>query len=238
MYFLLSEMSIPLRTLLATALTYLVLTVATSGCANSKLFQGGDLLTRQVEGQDTSGNTTHATVFAWDADRSATIVNSLGFSCFQIAEVFEERSSEVSATLVTALTRAIASDSTAPSDRLEFARIAATEGLALSERDELNTFINIGLFHICMINANGGLKANGLNGNTVQSESLAAIMKLMDTAIEIERIRAETVTRAVPVASELQVEEPGSRVSRDVVPIPRSVGALRDSVVTTESPVE
>ena len=121
-----------------------------------------------------------ATVFSWDATRSATMINSSGFACFQIAELASNTQNQVAAQAVTGALSAISRGDVTDPDEIRFARNAATQTVLASERDRINTFMNVSLFHLCMINANGGISRDSMS---------VMFREVLNTAAQIEVAR-------------------------------------------------
>jgi hypothetical protein len=96
-------------------------------------------------------------LFVWSPKNTAAFVNSDGKGCVQGAEVFHEKSGKVDVSNeLLGILKGIDVGSESP-EGSGLAIEIANEILALRTNTERNTYLSIGMFGLCQLQANGGL---------------------------------------------------------------------------------
>jgi hypothetical protein len=140
------------------------------------------------------GKVKSSKIFVWSPKNSAAFVNFEGHGCVQGAEVFHEKSGkvDVGAELLAVLSGIDLSKGSEGEKAL--ALEITNEIVALRTNSERNTYLSIGMFGLCQLQANGGL---------TKIELLELMGKLLDNSLKIGEGQAPMVSEEeTPVVSE------------------------------------
>lgn len=137
----------------------------------------------ELKAQDKDGKSTASKLFVWSPKNSAAFVNHEGNGCVQGAEVFHEKSGkiDVSNELLGILKGIDISSSSSTEDKA-LALEVTNEIVSLRTNSERNTYLGIGMFGLCQLQANGGLTKN---------ELLTLIGQLIDSSLQVGTPPAE-----------------------------------------------
>jgi hypothetical protein len=115
-----------------------------------------------------------ARIFLWSPKNSAAILNSSGRGCIQGAEVFAEKTGklDISADLL----KTLASLPTTGNNEKALGLELTNSLIQLRVTSERNTYLGIGLFGICQLQANSGL---------TQEQAKEAVLKLFEASLKI-----------------------------------------------------
>ncbi|MDC5301054.1 hypothetical protein OHW80_06805 [Acinetobacter baumannii] len=113
------------------------------------------------------------TIFVWSPKNNAAISNREGKGCIQGADVFhnEDVSVDISNKLLELVNGIALSKNTSAEDKL-VAIDTVSKIVQLKTNTERNTYLSLGMFGLCQLNANGGL-------------SNAELLRLVGQLIEI-----------------------------------------------------
>jgi hypothetical protein len=131
----------------------------------------------ELKAEDKDGNVTASKLFVWSPKNSAAFVNHEGNGCVQGAEVFHEKSGkiDVSNELLGILKGIDITSSSSPEDKA-LAIEVTNEIVSLRTNSERNTYLGIGMFGLCQLQANGGV---------TNTELLVLIGQLIESSLQV-----------------------------------------------------
>lgn len=118
-----------------------------------------------------------STLFVWSPKNSAAFVNAEGKACVQGADVFHEKSGSVdfSSELLGILKGVQLSSGSSPEEKA-LAINLANDIISLKTNSERNTYLSIGMFGLCQLQANGGI---------TNSELLVLVSELIQSSLKV-----------------------------------------------------
>lgn len=138
-----------------------------------------------------------STLFVWSPKNSAAFVNGDGKACVQGAEVFHEKSGSVDiSNEVLGLLKGVQLSADSSAEEKAIAVSLANDIINLKTNSERNTYLSIGMFGLCQLQANGGI---------TKTELLALVSELIESSLQ--------VGIKVPLISE--PEEPSGETSNN-----------------------
>lgn len=136
-----------------------------------------------------------ATLFVWNPKNNAAVINSNGKSCIQGADVFHEKSGNVDLSKeLLSIVQSISLSTTASSSDKALAVEIKNDIMQLKTNTERNTYLSLGMFGLCQLNANGGL-------------SNTELLQLIGQLIETSAIIGNSTT-VIPTKNVITAEEP------------------------------
>lgn len=118
-----------------------------------------------------------STLFVWSPKNSAAFVNAEGKACVQGAEVFHEKSGSVDVSNeLLGILKGVQLSSESSSDEKAIAISLANDIISLKTNSERTTYLSIGMFGLCQLQANGGITPAELL--TLVSELIASSLKV------------------------------------------------------------
>ncbi|ALO40976.1 membrane lipoprotein lipid attachment site-containing protein [Pseudoalteromonas phenolica] len=116
-------------------------------------------------------------LFVWSPKNNAAFVNSQGQGCVQGAEVFHEKSGSVDVSNeLLGLIKGIELSPDSSSEEKALAVNIANEIVNLRTNTERNTYLSIGMFGLCQLQANGGVTNEDL---------LQLVSELIKSSLEV-----------------------------------------------------
>lgn len=116
-------------------------------------------------------------LFVWSPKNNAAFVNEEGQGCVQGAEVFHEKGGTLSVSNeLLGILKGIEIKPTSTQEDKALAISIANEIINLRTNTERNTFLSIGMFGLCQLQANGGIS---------DQELLALTSQLIKSSLEI-----------------------------------------------------
>ncbi|MFN3581181.1 MAG: hypothetical protein ACK4VV_12005 [Pseudomonas sp.] len=156
----------------------------------------------ELKAEDKDGNSTASKLFVWSPKNSAAFVNHKGNGCVQGAEVFHEKSGkiDVSNELLGILKGIDISSSSSKEDKALALEIT-NEMVSLRTNSERNTYLGIGMFGLCQLQANGGITKDELlvlTGRLIESSLQIGKPSPSNPLSEVVRNKAETDEAEIP----------------------------------------
>ena len=118
-----------------------------------------------------------STLFVWSPKNSAAFVNAEGKACVQGAEVFHEKSGSVDiSNELLGILKGVQLSSDSTSDEKAIAIGLANDIISLKTNSERTTYLSIGMFGLCQLQANGGIS---------NQELLTLVTQLIKSSLEV-----------------------------------------------------
>ena len=154
-------------------LTAILSVVSLSGCTSLAQIQRGETKPHISFTELPS----KAQIFAWSPKNNAAVINKEGKGCIQGADIFhnEDVSIDISNKLLELVNGIALSKNTSAEDKL-VAIDTVSKIVQLKTNTERNTYLSLGMFGLCQLNANGGLS---------NTELLELVGQLIETSAKI-----------------------------------------------------
>lgn len=126
-----------------------------------------------------------STLFVWSPKNSAAFVNAEGKACVQGAEIFHEKSGSVDiSNELLGVLKGVQLSSESSSEEKAIAISLANDIISLKTNSERTTYLSIGMFGLCQLQANGGI---------TNAEILELVSKLIESSLKVG-IKAPLIT--------------------------------------------
>lgn len=140
-----------------------------------------------------------STLFVWSPKNSAAFVNAEGKACVQGADVFHEKSGSVDVSNeLLGILKGVQLSSESSSDEKALAISLANDIISLKTNSERTTYLSIGMFGLCQLQANGGI---------TNQELLTLASELIESSLKVG-IKAPLITE--PEATSNNQSQPDS----------------------------